>query len=936
MRRMRRLVVFGATLALGASMAGYSALGSPASAVAQPTIAITGVSQVEGGATSVFAFAVTVTDPAGGAAHGDGTVSFFTTDGSAHAPGDYTAVPQASPQQLAIVTGTDSYVVDVTVNGNAVPEVDETFTVTLTDPSTEFQIDPLHPSATGTILNDDGSGNYSVTNSLGAGAPVGEGNSGTTAVEFTVTRAQPSVQATVTFAVSAPDGATLGTDYTVATTSPVHFAAGATASEPIVVNVAGDTVAEPDETVVVTLGSATPPATSLVQPSDSVIIRNDDSAITGFKVANTSVQAVEGASSTTTSMVFTVTRTASTVTSSVDFTITDAGAGATHAACTADFFAAGLAGPDPDCETSPYHGTLTFVPGDTHEEISVNVVGDDLPEGDQMFNVDLTNFVNTDPGTPPTYALEAHGTIVNDDGVGIVTVGPAGSVAEGGSGSHNQLVFTVARTWGGGQVTPEVEQDATIGWHALGPAGGGSGVATWGVDFTETSGQVTIPAGGSAVQIKITIVGDSLREPAERVSIALEHPVGGSATLGDPSTAFGTITDDDVAVSYPTAYSLAIGGLRHVDSGYITFAIGLSSPPGQPVRIAYATRESTGFNAATADVQFRTVYGYVDFAPGDSQAKRTKPIKLLAQGPHKDQVFEFVARSLTPGILFKTADGGRSTIQASTVTIAGQFTGFRVVAADGATFDYDGASHLTGCNPHCGYIGAIVGMAPTPDGRGFWLATTSGRVYTSGSAHYYGGLSRKPAGGQIQAIAASPDGRGYWLLGDDGGVFTFGPGASFYGGLGGLRLSAPAIKIVPTPSGHGYWIVATDGGVFAFGDAQFFGAFAGRMLSPGDFVAAMARTSDGRGYWLVTGKGGVFAFGNARYLGNAINRFSPASGSVVAIAATSDDKGYIIVTSDNDPRNSQAFVFGNAHVGALGERATGIPASSFVIGASSI
>ena len=82
---------------------------------------------------------------------------------------------------------------------------------------------------------------------------------------------------------------------------------------------------------------------------------------------------------------------------------------------------------------------------------------------------------------------------------------------------------------------------------------------------------------------------------------------------------------------------------------------------------------------------------------------------------------------------------------------------------------------------------------------------------------------RTPLNKPIVGIAATPDGKGYWLVASDGGVFSFGD-AAFYGSTGGLTLNKPIVGIAATPDGKGYWLVASDGGVFSFGDAAFYGS----------------------------------------------------------------------------------------------------------------
>jgi len=78
----------------------------------------------------------------------------------------------------------------------------------------------------------------------------------------------------------------------------------------------------------------------------------------------------------------------------------------------------------------------------------------------------------------------------------------------------------------------------------------------------------------------------------------------------------------------------------------------------------------------------------------------------------------------------------------------------------------------------------------------------------------------------IVGIGPTPDGRGYWLVAADGGVFCFGD-ARYFGSTGALRLNQPVLAIAPDGDGGGYWLLAADGGVFTFGDAHYLGSAVG-------------------------------------------------------------------------------------------------------------
>ncbi len=95
----------------------------------------------------------------------------------------------------------------------------------------------------------------------------------------------------------------------------------------------------------------------------------------------------------------------------------------------------------------------------------------------------------------------------------------------------------------------------------------------------------------------------------------------------------------------------------------------------------------------------------------------------------------------------------------------------------------------------------------------------------------------------VVGMAPTPDGGGYWLVAADGGIFSFGD-AAFFGSTGGMRLNSPVVGMAPTPDGGGYWLVASDGGIFSFGDAPFVGSIGGvRLNSPVVGMSGPAGTS---------------------------------------------------------------------------------------------
>jgi len=204
-----------------------------------------------------------------------------------------------------------------------------------------------------------------------------------------------------------------------------------------------------------------------------------------------------------------------------------------------------------------------------------------------------------------------------------------------------------------------------------------------------------------------------------------------------------------------------------------------------------------------------------------------------------------------------------------------------------------------------------MGIAATPGGGGYWIASANGGVFAFGNANFYDSLAGVHLTAPIVGIASTPDGRGYWLVASDGGIFAFGD-AGYYGSMGGHRLSAPVVGIARTPNGQGYWEVASDGGIFAFGNARFYGSMGGHRLDRP--VVGLASTPNGGGYWEVASDGGIFAFGNAPYRGSTGG--IPLVRPVVGMAPTGDGRGYWLVASDGG-----VFTFGDAPFrGSIGGR----------------
>jgi Ca2+-binding RTX toxin-like protein len=209
---------------------------------------------------------------------------------------------------------------------------------------------------------------------------------GTTAFDFTVSPSSPSgFPVTVDFDTADGSATTADNDYQAAS-GTVAFAPGDT-SETITVNVNGDTTFEPDESFFVNLSN--PQFATIADGQGEGTILNDDAQPT---ISIDDVAEFEGNAGTT-DFVFTVSLSnASYQTITVDFDSADGSA----TVAGGDYIAAS--------------GTVTFLPGDTSETLTVAVNGDTAVEADETFFVNLSN-----PQNATIADGQGVGTILNDD-----------------------------------------------------------------------------------------------------------------------------------------------------------------------------------------------------------------------------------------------------------------------------------------------------------------------------------------------------------------------------------------------------------------------------------------------------------------------------------------------------------------------------------------
>ena len=127
----------------------------------------------------------------------------------------------------------------------------------------------------------------------------------------------------------------------------------------------------------------------------------------------------------------------------------------------------------------------------------------------------------------------------------------------------------------------------------------------------------------------------------------------------------------------------------------------------------------------------------------------------------------------------------------------------------------------------------IVGMAATPDGKGYWLVASDGGIFTYGDAAFYGstgGHAPQQADRRAWRPPPTAGATGWWPPTGASSPTATPPSTARPAAIDPQQ--ARSSGMAATPDGRGYWLVASDGGIFTYGDAAFYGSTGGLALEP--------------------------------------------------------------------------------------------------------
>jgi hypothetical protein len=440
-----------------------------------------------------------------GGSNGIATAAYATANGTALAPGDYTA-SSGTLIWANDVSGSKTFAVPV-INDD-IDEVNETVALSLSGFTVAHA--GAQTAATLTIIDSFGTlqfnaPTYSVAEDGGTNATI------------TVTRiggTNGAISVDYATADGAVNPATAGTDYTAAS-GTLNWADGVATAKTFVIPVLDDALAEADETVDIALSNPTGGAQLGAQNTATLTIIDSVGTIQ-FDSATYSVNEDGG----------------------VDATITVTRVGGSNGAASVSYASADGA-VNPAAAGSDYtavSGVLNWATGISGSKtFTIPVINDSIDEDpDETVDLTLSGFVGANEGTQSTATL----TIIDSFGK-LQFNSSTYTVAEDGSGS---ATITVSRVGGtNGAISVDY---ATADNTAVAPG-----------DYTAASGTLSwVDADAASKTFTVTIINDATYEnPDEIVDLSLTNPSGG-AQLGTQSAATLTITDSagDIQFSAPT------------------------------------------------------------------------------------------------------------------------------------------------------------------------------------------------------------------------------------------------------------------------------------------------------------------------------------------------------------------------------------------------
>ncbi|MEN1727313.1 MAG: beta-propeller fold lactonase family protein [Pseudomonadota bacterium] len=211
-------------------------------------------------------------------------------------------------------------------------------------------------------------------------------------------------------------------------------------------------------------------------------------------------------------------------------------------------------------------GSGTIQPGDTETTLVVEVCGNDDPDGDREFIVELSN-PSQDVGLLKPIGLA---TILDDDTVPELNIEDI-TVAEPPAGNTGQAVFRVS-------LTEAWDQQVSVDWSTS------NGTAIAGQDYVADSGTLLFAAGQVSRQIPVTTLANPLGAEQRDFFVNLSNPV--QAAIAD-GTGRGVIVDSQQTLVFVETQQNGVTVNNMSDPA----SLAVASPDGGHVYVASRTAD---------------------------------------------------------------------------------------------------------------------------------------------------------------------------------------------------------------------------------------------------------------------------------------------------------------------------------------------------------
>ena len=581
---------------------------------------------------------------------------------------DYAVAPNSHTGTASISAGSMTTTIRVPIAGDILIEDNETFTVTLTNPTGGADIDSTKATAVGTITNDDFAPIISVSNTS---ITVGEGDSNVSiATTLDKVTAQP---VTVRYSTAA-DSALAGSDF-IAQNNRTHTIPALTTADSFTIPIVDDEIYEANESFTVTLSS---PSVAVFDGSATnivvtITITDDDLPTLSFESADFSPTEEVG------NFVVDV-MLSSPAKESISFDVAVGGGTATKGT-NQDYT-------DPDLANQ----RITIAIGSSRGSITIPILNDTEIESTESFILTLSNlsgakFANgqssllktifildndsTDPVTPILTVSGTNLSVAEDVLGGNIEVG-----IELSNTSSTDITFEVAVSDGpipdDSTKRDSTKRDATKDEDYKDPTS-----ATSESSSGQTVLKQTINAGSIESAIIIPILNDLKNEGDETFTLTLSELTGANFASGTESKIEITIIDNDKPILTFANSSVEVD---ETDANKnVELTLNLSNPTSSPVDIYYSTLSETAYagldftSKTNEKVTIAAGKNSISFSIeviGDTENEGNETFKVVVSTPPLNAVFAAGVRALEATITITDDEGPILSVDSSTLIIS--------------------------------------------------------------------------------------------------------------------------------------------------------------------------------------------------------------------------------------------------------------------------